>query len=245
MHTLVHNHHIYFLLYFYNAYIQDILFWLSEPPDIKDNSAQLLPQMFTTLTFHLPQPLHPYLLIHPWKIVSLWPPHWILLLYTTWPQSSSMMPIKPPQSSLPAPTPCIYPYSILKPWPNFHSYFTLRCFQHLIPYSNVFLFCTQMFLLFPTVFLHSSVFPTPMFLKSSCSIPFQVHALMFSDVFPIFIDAEPFQSYYGFIIIMDPFSETSQSQKHHELFITYILPFIYYSIDICPLLYKRFSNSVV
>ena len=122
----------------------------------------------------------------------------------------------------------IYPYSILNSAPNFHSYFTLWCFRCLpIPYSDVSdvswcfpmfsdVFHTPMFsystlqhfrhfLQSSKVFLHSDAFPTPMFLKSSCSILFQVHAPMFSNVFPIFIDAEPFQSYYGLIIIMEPF----------------------------------------
>ena len=62
----------------------------------------------------------------------------------------------------------IYPYSILNSALNFHSYFTLQCFQCLpipysdisdisnifrcFPYSNVFLFCTPMFPMFPAVF---------------------------------------------------------------------------------------------
>ena len=111
----------------------------------------------------------------------------------------------------------IYPYSILNSAPNFHSYFTLWCFQCFqclpIPYSDVsnVSWCFLMFSIlwcFPQssdIFLHSDVFPTLMFLKSFCSIPFQVHALMFSNVFPIFIDVAPFHSYYGFIIIMEPF----------------------------------------
>ena len=106
------------------------------------------------------------------------------------------------------------------------SYSILRCFWCFLMFSYSTL---QHFRCFPhssDIFLHSNIFPTPMFPISSCSIPFQVHAPMYSDVFPTFIDAEPFWSHYGLIIIMEPFGNiknhfptTSQSRKHHGLFI--------------------------
>ena len=78
-----------------------------------------------------------------------------------------------------------FPFLFHTPMFPMSSYSILWRFRHF-PYSDVFLFRTPMFPMFPTVLPHSDAFPTPTFLKSSCSIPFQVHAPMFSDVFRCF-----------------------------------------------------------
>ena len=129
----------------------------------------------------------------------------------------------------------IYPYTILNSTLNFHSYFTLRCFQCLpIPYSdisNVFhtltfsysaLWCFWCFPQSSDIFLHSDVLPTPIFPKSSCSIPC-------SDVFrcfPYFYRCGTFSEllwahyHHGTFSVTSQtiFSEASQSRKHHGLF---------------------------
>ena len=129
----------------------------------------------------------------------------------------------------------IYPYSILNSTPNFHSYFTLRCFQCLqipysdisdvfwcFPYSDVFLFCTPMFLMFPAVFQrlsalwcfpYSDVSEILLFhsIPSPCSDIFQC--------FPHFYRCGTFSELLWAHYHHGTFSVTSQTifPKHHNL----------------------------
>ena len=106
----------------------------------------------------------------------------------------------------------IYPYFILNSAPNFHSYFTLRCFRCFrLTFSDIFhtlTFSYSALRCFPQssdIFPHSNVLPTPMFPKSSCSIPC-------SNVFrcfPYFYRCGTFQSYYGPIFQNITISEAS------------------------------------
>ena len=100
---------------------------------------------------------------------------------------------------------CYIPIFYFKLCPKFPFLFHTPMFPMFLMTSYSILRC------FPQssdIFPHSDVLPAPMFPKSSCSIPcsdvFWCFP-MFSDVFPIFIDVEPFWSYYGLIIIMEPF----------------------------------------
>ena len=108
----------------------------------------------------------------------------------------------------------IYPYSILNSALNFHSYFTLQCFWCLpipysdisdvfwcFPYSNVFLFRTPMFPMFPAVFWNlSTLWCSP---YSDISEILLFHSMLWH--FPHLYRCRTFWSYYGLIIIREPF----------------------------------------
>ena len=159
-------------------------------------------------------------------------------LYALPPASTQLTKKKPLDATPPGMEACvIYPYSILNYAPNFHSYFTLWCFRCLpIPYSDVFLFHTLMFLTFPTVFRHLSALRCFPYSDVSKILLFHSIPSPCSDIFRCF----PHFYRCGTFLV------TSQTLflKHHNLgsimdsllhVTIYILPFIYYSIDIHPL----------
>ena len=116
---------------------------------------------------------------------------------------------------------CYIPIFYFKLHPKFPFIFHTPMFLMFQMSSYSILWCFWCFLMFSILrhfpIPHSDVsniscslltsFCTPMFplLQHFRNPPVPFHAPMFSDVFPIFIDAEPFQSYYGLIIIMEPF----------------------------------------
>ena len=122
-----------------------------------------------------------------------------------------------------------FPFLFHTPMFLMSSYSILQCFP--IPHSDV----SQS----SDIFSHSNVLPTPTFLKSSCSIPC-------SNIFPHFPHFLMFSLFFYYFYRCGTFSVTSWTLflKHHNLrsiidsllHVTfYILPFIYYSIDIHPL----------
>ena len=117
----------------------------------------------------------------------------------------------------------IYLYSILNSAPNFHSYFTLQCFQCLpIPYSNVFLFHTPTFPTFPTVFWRLSALWCFPYSNISKILLFHSIPSPCSDVFrcfPYFYRCGTFSELLWTRYHHGTFLVTSQTHflKHHNL----------------------------